>query len=191
MGETAKRLMEPQEFLEWCLDQDERYELVDGVPVKMMAGATEYHDQIVTNVIIALGNQLRGKPCRVTTADIAIRTRIRGYRRPDVMVTCNPPRADALEAAEPRMAVEALSKSNSGVAWERKLDEYRRHEGLKYILLIDSRAPVARLLTRTTADWEPFDADGLEAVFELPEIGCQLAMSAIYEGLAFEDWPAA
>lgn len=185
MGETLKRLMEPQEFLEWCLDQEDRYELVDGVPVKMMAEATEYHDEIVTNVIAALKNQLRGKPCRVTTADIAIRTKIRAYRRPDVMVTCNPPRADALEAAEPRMVVEVLSKSNSGVAWERKLEEFRRREGLKYILLIDSRAGQARLLTRAAADWEPFDADGLEAAFELPEIGCRLAMRDIYEGLEF------
>jgi len=73
MGGTASRLMEPQEFLEWRLDQEERHELVDGVPARMMAGAAEYHDQeyhdqIVTNVIISLGTQLRGKPCRVTTA---------------------------------------------------------------------------------------------------------------------------
>lgn len=185
MGETAKRQMEPQEFLEWCLDQEDRYELVDGFPVKMMAGATEYHDQIVANVIAALHGQLRGKLCRVQTADIAIRTKIRGYRRPDVMVTCNPPRADALEAAEPRMVVEVLSKSNAGLAWQRKLEEYRRREGLKYILLIDSRAPQATLLTRGATDGEPIDADDLDAVFDLPEIGCRLPMRDIYEGLTF------
>lgn len=66
-----------------------------------------------------------------------------------------------------------LSASDYGIGWQRKLDEYRRREGLKYILLIDSREPKATLLARTATEWEPFDADDVEAVFELPEIGCR------------------
>lgn len=97
-----------------------------------------------------------------------------------------PPRADALEAAEPRLVVEVLSKYNTGLAWQRKLEEYRRREGLKYILLIESREPKATLLTRTATEWEPFDADEMADVFDLSEIGCRLPMRDIYEGLTFE-----
>lgn len=178
--------MSGEEFLVWCLDQEDRYELIDGVPVKMMTGATEYHDQIVTNVIAELKRQLRGSDCRVTTADIAIKTKILGYRRPDVMVTCNPPRPDAMEAANPRLVVEVLSSSNVGVAWQRKLEEYRRRDGLIHILLIDSRELKATLLVRTALEWLPSDADDKETVFALPEIGCNLAMRDIYDGLAFK-----
>lgn len=195
MGDTARKTMTVEEFLLWNLDQENRYELVDGVPVEMlnevgtpaemMAGASEYHDQIVINVILALGNQLRGKPCRVATADVAVRTKIRAIRRPDVMVTCSPPRAESYEAQEPRLVVEVLSPSNKGLAWQRKLEEYRHRDGLKYILIIEQGASQATLLTRTGSDWDPIDADDLTAVFDLPDIGCRLAMSDIYDGLTF------
>jgi len=39
MAETQMRSMTPEEFYEWQLDQDERYELVDGVPVPLRATA--------------------------------------------------------------------------------------------------------------------------------------------------------
>lgn len=130
MAGAALKLMEPDEFLLWCTRQEARYELVDGEPVEMMAGDSGLHDRVVTNVIIALGTQLRSTPCRPTTADIAVRTRIRSFRRPDVTVTCDPPRGDVYEAQEPRMVIEVLSPSNAGVSWERKLREYRRLEAL-------------------------------------------------------------
>ena len=81
MANVAYQTMSVDEFLVWQLDQEVRYELVEGHPVKMQTGASNYHDVITVNVILALGNQLRGKPCRVATADTAIRTRIRSARR--------------------------------------------------------------------------------------------------------------
>jgi len=186
MGETARRVMTPEEFLIWCLDQEDRYELVDGLPVKMMAGATNYHDVIVVNVLASLHPQLRGSPCRATTPDTAVRTKIKGVRRPDVTVTCDEPKPDSYEAQTPRMVIEVLSKTNAGIGWQRKLDEYRRLAGLAYILLIDSREPKATLYVREGATWAPRDVDGLADVFELPEIGCRLAMKDIFEGLSFE-----
>ena len=65
------RTMTVEEFLEWNLSQDQRYELVDGVPVPLraMAGAKAEHDTIVVNLIAALHSQLRGSPCKPRTAD--------------------------------------------------------------------------------------------------------------------------
>ncbi len=130
MAAAAHKSMEADEFLAWQLRQEGRYELVDGIPLEMMTGASGMHDRLVTNIIISLGNQLRGGPCRPTTADIAVRTRIRSLRRPDVTVTCDPPRGDVYEAQEPRMIVEVLSPSNTGLGWDRKMREYRRHRQL-------------------------------------------------------------
>jgi Uma2 family endonuclease len=36
MAEPARRMMTEDEFLLWCLDQEERYELENGFPVRMM-----------------------------------------------------------------------------------------------------------------------------------------------------------
>ena len=44
MAETQMRSMTPEEFYQWQLDQDERYELVEGVPVPLraMTGASMF-----------------------------------------------------------------------------------------------------------------------------------------------------
>ena len=57
MAETQMRSMTPEEFYEWQLDQDERYELVEGVPVPLraMTGASNVHDVILVNCIGQLG----------------------------------------------------------------------------------------------------------------------------------------
>jgi Uma2 family endonuclease len=183
MTATAPKLMEPDEFLAWCLGREARYELVDGIPLEMMTGASGLHDRVVTSIIIALGNQLRGTPCRPTTADIALRTRLRSVRRPDVTVTCDPPRGDVYEAQAPRMVVEVLSPSNKGVAWDRKMREYRRLDGLDYIMLVDSEVVAVTLYQRTEdGDWDDLDADSLDDIMDLPRIGCRLALAEIYEG---------
>lgn len=186
MAFAAEKLMEVDEFLHWQLRQEHRYELVAGIPLKMMTGASGMHDRIVTNIIVAFDKQLRGSRCRPTTADIALRTRIRSVRRPDVMVTCDPPRGDVYEALEPRLAVEVLSKSNTGVPWDRKLKEYRRHESLDYILLVDSEIVAVTLYQRTATGWDDVDADALTDVIELPKLKCRLALGEIYDdtGLA-------
>ncbi len=189
MSDAAVKLMDVETFLIWCLDQEERYELIDGIPVEMMTGASGMHDRIVVNLIAALHQQLRGKPCRPTTADTALRTRIRSVRRPDVMVTCDPPRDDVYEAVDPRLAVEVLSKSDVGVPWDRKLKEYRRHERLDYILLVDSALIAVTLYQRTATGWDDVDADRLEDVIALPKIGCELALNDIYDGTGLSQAP--
>ncbi len=191
MSIAANQLMEADEFLLWCLNQDGRFELVDGVPVQidLMAGASGTHDCIVNNLIISLGTQLADQPCRTTTADTALRTRIRTVRRPDMMVTCDPPRGDVFEALQPRLAVEVLSKSNVGVPWARKLDEYRRHKVLDYILLIDSTLVAVTLYERTAGGWEPTNADRMADAIELPKIGCRLSLFEIYKRTGLNESP--
>jgi Uma2 family endonuclease len=182
VAERALKTMSVEEFLVWQVDHEDRYELVDGFPIKMMSGASDFHDGVVTNVIAALRQQLRGKPCNVGTADLAIRTRIKSIRRSDVVVNCAP-RKGVYEAEQPRLIMEVLSKSNTGVEWHRKLEEYRRLKELRYLLIVDSQLQAATLYTRTETDWLAEDADGLDHTFELPEIECSLSMRDIYEEL--------
>lgn len=185
MAERAEKAMTIDEFHLWQQGQEERYELVDGFPLQMMTGATNYHDAVLVNIVASLHGQLRGSRCRATTPDTAVRTRIRTLRRPDVTVTCDDPRPESCEAANPRLVVEVLSPSNAGRAWQRKLDEYFRHERLAYVLLVDSGAVGATLYTRTGETWEPADFESLDDVIGLPEIGCKLALRDVYEGLEF------
>src|SRR4051812_16113980 len=189
MAETARQPMTPEQFFAWQLGQDDLYELVEGVPVKllkMMTGASTQHDAVVVNIIVSLGNQLRGTRCRPTTDDIALRTRIRTVRRPDVTVDCGELVSDTYEAREPKLVVEVLSPSTTDIDRFRKLEEYKRHPLLAYILLVETRSPSATLFTRATDEtWETQDFEGLEAAIELPLISCRLSLAEVYDGLAF------
>jgi len=187
MAVAAEKLIAIDEFFAWQQRQEKRYELVDGVPMEMMTGASQMHDFIVTNMIAVLKDKLRGGRCHPTTADIALRTRSRSLRRPDVTVTCEPPRGDIYEAREPRMVVEVLSPSNTGLKWNRKLNEYRRLDALEYILFVDSEAVGVTLLTRTGTGWDDVDADRLIDVIEFPKLNCRMTLAEIYEGTGLKE----
>ena len=195
MADTAQKLMTVEEFFVWQQGQDERYELVEGVPIiladpiTMMTGASSQHDRITGNILIALGNQLDGSPCWPATADLALRTKIRSLRRADVLVTCDEPRLDVYEAQEPRMVVEVLSPSDRFLPWFRRNEEFRQHGKLVYLLLVDSEHSQATLIARSGGTWAPMDYDGDGGVIELAEIGCNLAMASVYKGVRFESTP--
>jgi hypothetical protein len=99
MAVEVPRRMTEDEFFVWQERQEDRYEFVDGLPVRpvrMMAGASRRHDQIVVSILLALGNRLRGGPCRPFTADTAVRTVAGKLRRPDVGVGMRPSRRPLL-----------------------------------------------------------------------------------------------
>lgn len=186
--------MTADEFLVWCLDQEERYELVDGYPrlkwppegPGMMAGATGRHDQIVVNLISQLRTRLRGGPCRPHTPDLGTRT-ARSVRRPDVTVDCKPNRPDALETAEPTVLFEVLSKSTRGTDLVRKTDEYQRLPSARHIVILEQAWPKAVIWTRAgDGTWDPQEIDGLDGALELDAIGVRLAMVDVYEDVQFD-----
>ncbi|MCJ2096156.1 Uma2 family endonuclease [Methylobacterium sp. J-072] len=189
MAEPATRRMNAEEFFAWQLGQDGLYELVDGVPVphiKMMTGASTQHDQVTVNIIATLHQQLRGSGCRPTTDDIALRTSIATLRRPDITVECGERVRDIYESRAPRLVVEVLSPSTSSVDRFRKLDEYRRHPTLRGILLVETRFPSVLLYRRVEDAWLAETYEALTDIIDLPEIGARLALSDIYEAVAFE-----
>lgn len=60
--------MDADEFLLWALEQEDKYELGDGVPIKkygndspeMMANGRWRHALVISNVVRHLGNRLAG-----------------------------------------------------------------------------------------------------------------------------------
>lgn len=189
MAEPQRRSMTPEEFFAWQLDQEERYELVDGVPVPLrgMTGASDAHDAVAVNILGLLWNQLRGGPCRVATADTAVRTSIRGIRRPDVTVECAPIDRTSYEAHAPKLVVEVLSPSTRQMDRIRKVEEYKRLPTLTGIMLVEPGLAQVLVLRRDGAEWRDEAYAGLHAVVPLPEIGASLTLRDLYEGVPLED----
>lgn len=188
MSQAKQTKMTVEEFFDWQQRQDRNYELVDGVPVltvKAMTGATARHDTITVNIIISLGNRLRGKSCRPRTSDQSIMT-FRGTRRPDVSIECGKPGDQSMSTADPRVVVEVLSPSTVRYDRFQKLEEYKRHPAIKVILLVDSEAPQVTVWRRIDGDWTYAEQIGLDAVIALPEIDAELPLSELYADLTFD-----
>ena len=188
MSQAKQTKMTVEEFFDWQQRQDRNYELVDGVPVltvKALTGATARHDTITVNIIISLGNRLRGKSCRPRTSDQSIMT-FRGTRRPDVSIECGKPGDQSMSTADPRVVVEVLSPSTVRYDRFQKLEEYKRHPAIKVILLVDSEAPQVTVWRRVEEEWTYAERIGLDAVIALPEIDAELPLSELYADLTFE-----
>ncbi len=189
MSEAVARPITQDAFLEWALDQEIRYEWVDGVPVAM-AGARQQHDQIVGNLVGILFNALRGHRCRRFTADFAVRIPSGNVRRPDAGIDCAPFNRDALAAEAPVFVAEVLSPSTRIFDQFRKLEEYKSVPGLRYILLIDPDAPQASLWRRDRDDaWRLGTVEGLDAVITLTEPDIAIDLATLYEGTTFPPRP--
>lgn len=187
MNAPALKLMNAAEFHAWCAEQDGRWELVRGVPILAMAGATRRHDTIVVRLIVALDRRLKGGRCSPHTADQALRVDEDTIRRPDVTVDCGPTAANAMESSEPSVAFEVLSPSTRKTDRFRKLEEYKTVATLSHVALIDPDRPVVLLFSRAAdGAWGHEEVQGLESALPLTAIGAELPLAEIYEGLTFE-----
>ena len=190
MAQSAAKPWTVEEFFAWQERQADRYELVDGFPVRMMAGTKNVHDDIVVNLLVMLGNQLRGSGCRPFTGDGSLETRPGQIRRPDAGVDCGRRDPNGYKAAEPAMVAEVLSPSTRDFDTFEKLEEYKAVPTVRYVLLIEPNAPEAVLWSRAEdRTWTRDRIEGLDGQAELPGIGVSLPLRDLYEGVAFSAGP--
>ena len=191
MAEPQLQRMTVDAFFAWQAKQERLYELVDGLPVlplKMMTGASQAHDRAVVNIILSLGNQLRGGPCRPTTSDLAVRIPAGNIRRPDVTVECGEAGRRDMAVKEPRAVVEVLSPSTVSFDRFKKVLEYQTISTLSHILLVDTEAPRIDVLARgSDRNWTSSRYEGVDAVIDLPTVAASLRLADVFEGIRFED----
>lgn len=186
MAQPIAKSWTTEEFFGWQERQEERYELVGGFPLRMMAGAKNRHDDIAVNLIIAFGNKLRGGRCTPFTGDGSVETFLGQIRRPDVGVDCGVRDPNGLQAAEPRLVAEILSPSTRDSDTLEKVPEYKAVESIDTILVVEPNAADV-FVWRRGADrgWTRERIEGLDETIPLPSLGIQLTLAEIYEGIAF------
>ena len=183
---AAAKVWTEEEFFAWQEKQEDRCELVDGRPLRMMAGASKTHDRIVVNLLASLHGQLRGTPCRPFTGDGSVRTEPGRIRRPDVGVDCDPSGRDGYVSEQPRLIVEVFSPSTRDFDTYDRLREYKRIEGLHRILLVEpNRAEVTIWTSGAEAGWTKDEVAGLGSSVHMPELGIVLVLADVYDGIAF------
>ena len=165
---------------------DYKSEFVGGF-IYAMAGATLEHVAITANVVIALGSQLRGTPCRAFSADLRVRVAPTGmYTYPDVLVLCGEPefhdgRRDTV--TNPTLIVEVLSPSTEAYDRGDKFAHYRTVETLReYVLVSQDRRRVERYLRQSDGEeWRYRAVEGVEAELPLESVNAVLRLFDVYD----------
>lgn len=173
-----------QRYLATEVRSPARREYVGGVPYAM-AGASNAHNQIATNTLLALGSRLRGKPCRAFNSDTKVRIRLPFQLRfyyPDVTVTCRPnPQHESFQD-EPSLLVEVVSDETRRIDESEKMLAYTQIPSLQVYLLVEQRAARIVVLRRTASGFQREEHDGTVTI-ALPEIGCELPLAEVYDGV--------
>jgi Uma2 family endonuclease len=189
MDEVTLRRMTVAEFFDWDPGDEERYELVDGRPVKM-TGARRRHDRIVGNLNRVLGNQLLDRPYIVFTPDTAVLIPNGNVRRPDIGVDSGRDDDNLMHADLPRLVIEVLSSSTRKSDLTEKLAEYKTIGSLMHILLVDPDKPEVMHWSRDhDGAWQQQMRENLSATIEVADPPLSLTLSEIYRGLDFTPPP--
>ena len=145
------------QFCDWVLTQDRKYEYYQGeiFDVYAMAGAKAAHNTVAGNVFAALHNALRGKPCRPFVADMMLRVAPDGAGfYPDVMVTCSEAdRARETFKTDAVLVVEVLSDSTMAYDLGKKFASYRSIATVQEIVFIDPTRKSVDHYRRDGAQW--------------------------------------
>ena len=137
-GYKAERRFTYEDYKTW--PDDERWELIDGIPFRMDA-PTEYHQQISGNLFFAIRGYLTGKHCKAYHAPFDVRLHIDGTKdtvvQPDILVICDRSIIDRKGAkGSPDLIIEILSPSTAKKDQTLKLTKYEKYK-VKEFWMID------------------------------------------------------
>lgn len=169
------------EYLAAERDAQVKHEYLRG-QVWAMAGGTVEHGRLASGVAIAMGLQLRGKPCVVLSS---VRVRVESTDRttyPDVTVVCGSRQtaADDRDAiVNPSVLVEVLSDSTEADDRGEKFAHYRRLSSLREYVLVSQRERRIEVFRREGDHWSLFEAGPTQSI-ELTSIGATLVVDEIY-----------
>ena len=181
------RAMTRDEFLEWADRQEHPYEFDGFAPVAMTRPPIG-HNRIALNVAGAFGRLLGGTGCQAFALEAGVATIGDAVRYPDVVVTCTrTPSAERI-VPEPVVVFEIVSPSSSRLDRILKVQEYAAVPSIRRYAILELTSIAATLLYRASGDavWSLGTLTGEDAL-HLPELGIELPMAELYEGVDIDD----
>jgi Uma2 family endonuclease len=172
------------QFLEWEERQPLRYEF-DGARTVAMTGGTAAHDAISMNLSAALVIRLRGKSCRPHGGNLKIQA-AGSIRYPDAFVSCSPIDPRATITHDPVVIFEVLSSSTAGIDRIVKNREYQSIPSVMRYVMLEQDRMAATIFERRGDDWVGHVVAD-DAVLAMPEIGIEIPLAELYEGIDLTD----
>jgi Uma2 family endonuclease len=120
------------DYKAWELKEGERFELIDGTAYAM-AAPNDFHQAILTELVLQIGGYVRGKPCKVRPAPYDVRLFYAEDEsdntvvQPDISVICDESKRgpEGCRGA-PDLVVEILSPTNAAEEMVRKFNLYMK-----------------------------------------------------------------
>lgn len=186
MSSIPKTLLTEEEYLAIERQAEFRSEFYNG-EMFALAGATRRHNRIVTNLVTALDNQLRERPCNVYSSDLRVRIQSTGlFTYPDVVVTCGEEmfvddgQSDIL--VNPTVVIEVLSDSTEAYDRGKKFEQYQSVESLTaYILIAQHSARIEQYVRQESGRlWTYSEAHEIGETIRIEAIACDLKLADVY-----------
>lgn len=187
MNVAVQKPMTLEQFLAWEERQEERFEF-DGVQPVAMAGGTAAHAAIQVNLITALRNHLRGKPCRPFGSELKVAVAGR-IRYPDAFVVCTPVPPREKVVSDPVVVFEILSDGSANDDLVVKNGEYQLTASVRRYVVLQQTHAGAIVFTRKGEDWVTELISGEAATLRMPEIGVEIGLAELYADLELGEQP--
>jgi Uma2 family endonuclease len=172
------------EYLSWEEAQPERHEYHRG-EVFAMVGAKRVHGRVVSNLVVALAQALKGSPCQVFHEGMKLQVGEDTVLYPDVFVTRSPQDLATDQIfKEPSVVVEVLSPSTQVYDRSQKFALYRRLPSLREYLLVDPETQRVEAFRRMATQQWVLDDMSEAATLQVPALGVAFAMSDVFAGMA-------
>ncbi len=168
------------QFLDWEATQELRWEF-DGIAPVAMTGGTVAHDVIQANLVAILNARLRGGPCRAHGGNLKVEVAGR-IRYPEAFIACGPIDPRATVRADPVIVFEILSPSTARIDRFEKMREYWDTPSIRRTVLVEQEGISATSFIRQDGRWTGkmlWTGD----LIDLPEVGIELPLDALYDGL--------
>jgi Uma2 family endonuclease len=180
--ETAEKYLY-MDYAKW--NDDNRYELIDGVAYLMSPAPTQAHQDISGELAYQIRAFLKGKPCKVFTAPFDVCLNAAGDNdktvvQPDILVVCDKSKLDGKRCnGAPDMTIEILSPSSMAHDMIRKHDKYL-HAGVREYWIVDPENKVVYVNIFEDGRYTlyEYESEGTVPVRVLD--GCSINMSDVF-----------
>jgi Uma2 family endonuclease len=188
MQRTIDTYLSSAEYLQWEEGQELKHEYEDGV-IYAMAGASENHISITTNLTVILANHLRGGHCRLFPSDMRLHIPdLNIYYYPDLLVTCDErDRLNRNHKNYPCLIIEVLSESTEARDRGVKFAHDQTIESLQEYVLVSQSEPRVEIFRRRDGKLWLLQTYTAEETMQLQSLNLEIPITEIYAGVDFSN----
>ncbi len=188
MTALAERLT-VDEYLAFDRAAERPHEYIQG-SIHGREDANRHHCQILSNILMIVGNALKTTPFRVYAPHMRVRAAANVFLYPDTVIGWGT--AVAVDShndilIDPVVVFEVVSPTTELRDRGIKFEHYRGISSLDTYVLISQTQPQVNCYSRATdlGGWLLNDAQGLEEIIHIPRIEIDLPLADLYDRVEF------